>query len=468
MYNASFTIRDNFQFFPILQNRMRPLSLESRGIYMSLWKDMNFEKELESANVKYGSFSRSQGRFEFPSGDYTVGPLLGKGSYGETLQAVHTTENTVCAVKILDMKKTRNQYQFIRNTIKESVINILLEKASENEPTGPFVPRFYEMAIDPTRDLLLIRQERLHGTLADIYDASTKEQNDFTVPETLGDMAYVLNFFYKEFEFNHRDLKSDNVMYTFSSTNKPLVKLIDFGFSCLTWNGVKIAGTHYFPLEAKCFVPSRDLTQFIYEIWYSFRSRFSNKIQQLLQELLTFPTGKRMCRLFEGCKYKGTDVRGWGGELYDFLNLPDVQNPQAVPSILYRRMSEYLGRGSPKKITPLPPIERTETGKVKRCLPEQILNPRTRRCVRRSGKLGRKLMIQTDQRSPSPRDFTFFPITRKRPCPSGKSRNPRTNRCRFRCPSSMIRNPKTQRCVSRVGPVGRRILGEGAKTSPHE
>ncbi len=433
---------------------------------MTLKEGMDFEKELQKAKVKYGSYSRSNSQFEFASGIYTAGALLGKGSFGFSLQATHTTQNTVSAVKVLDMSKTSNQSNFILNTIKESIINIIMEKASEDEPDGPFVPRFHEIAIDPRRNLLLIRQERLHGTLADIYNASTREQNDYNVPETLGDLAYVLNFFYRDLEFNHRDLKSDNVMYTFSKSNKHLVKLIDFGFSCLTWNGVKIAGTHYFPLPSKCFVPSRDLTQYVYEIWYSFRSRFSTKIQKLLEELLTFPTGSKMCELFKGCRFRGTDVRGWGGQLYDFLNLPEVQNPQAVPSAMYRRMSEYLGRGSPKKITPLPPIQRTETGKVRRCLPEQILNPRTRRCVKRSGKVGQRLMMLSDARSPSPRNFTV--VAAKSPCPFQKVRNPRTKRCRYRCPSTMIRDPRTQRCLSRFGPRGRQLLAEGAKTTPHE
>ena len=440
----------------------KTLPLESHGIYMTLRPGMDFEKELQGVKIKYGSFSRSQGRFELPSGVYTVGPLLGAGSFGETLQATHSTQNTVCAIKVLEMSKTRDQHSFIVNTIKESIINIIMEKVSENEPNGPYVPRLYELAIDPQRNLLLIRQERLHGTLANMYDGSTKEQNDYNVPETLGDLAYVLHFFYKKLEFNHRDLKSDNVMYSLSK-NKAHIKLIDFGFSCLTWNGIQIAGTHFFPIETQCYVPSRDLTQFVYEVWYSFRIRFSDKIQDLLKELLTFPTGSRMCKLFKGCSFRGVDAYGWGGELYTFLNLPDVKNPKAVPSAMYRRMSQYMGRGSPKKLTPLPPIRRTETGKLKACLPEQILNPKTRRCVKRSGAIGRKLMLESEMRSPSPGTYMTL---RKPKCPSGKALNPKTKRCRYRCPSSQIRDPKTQRCVSRFGPVGRKVLAQGAKTTP--
>jgi serine/threonine protein kinase len=293
-----------------------------------------------------------------------------------------------------------------------------------------------------------------------MYYSSTQEQNDYNVPETVGDLAYVLNFFYKELEFNHRDLKSDNVMYKLSKSGKALIKLIDFGYSCLTWNGIRISGTNYFPLEAQCFVPSRDLTQYVYEIWYSFRHRFSPKIQKLLQELLTFPTGSRMCSLFKGCSYRGHSVYGWGTNLYDFLDMPEIHNPKAVPSAMYRHMSHYMGRGTPKKITPVPVLQRTETGKVKHCLPEQILNPKTRRCVKRSGAIGRKLLLQSELRSPSPLQIA------EKPCPSGKSRNPKTQRCRYRCPSSMIRNPITQRCLSRFGPVGRKLLAQGAKTTP--
>ncbi len=440
---------------------MKTLSLESHGIFMTLQEGMNFEKELKTAKLKSGSYSRSQGKFELPSGIYTVGPLLGKGAYGETLQATHTIDNTVSAIKVIEISKTRDQSEFIRNAIKESIINIILGKASANQPDGPFVPQLYEMAIDPQRNLLLIRQERLHDTLTQMYSSSTKEQNDYNVPETLGDLAYVLNFFYKELHFNHRDLKSDNVMYKLSKSGKAMIRLIDFGFSCITWNGVQISGTHFFPLETQCFVPSRDLTQFVYEIWYSFRSRFSTKLQKLLEELLTFPTGKRMCSLFKGCSYKGHSVYGWGSNLYEFLNLPEVQNPKAIPGTLYKRMSQHMGRGTPKTVSPILPLQRTETGKIKQCLPEQILNPKTRRCVKRSGIIGRKLLMQSELRSPSPHTF-FVP---EKPCPSGKARNPLTKRCRYRCPPGMIRNPKTQRCLSRYGPMGRKVLAQGAKTT---
>lgn len=442
---------------------MKTLSLESHGIYMTLREGMDFEKELPSVKLKQGSFSRSQGKIELPSGIYTVGSLLGKGSYGKTLQATHSIDNTVSAIKVLDIGKSHNQREFIRNTVKESIINIVLEKTSANQPDGPFVPELYEMAIDVQRNLLLIRQERLYDTLAQMYNSSTKEQNEYNIPETLGDLAYVLNFFYKELEFNHRDLKSDNVMYKLSKSGKAMIRLIDFGFSCLTWNGVKISGTHFFPLNVQCYVPSRDLTQFVYEIWYSFRSRFSMKTQKLLEELLTFPTGNKMCSLFKGCSYQGHSVHGWGSNLYEFLNLPEVHNPKAVPNAMYRHMSQHMGRGTPRKLTPVPAIQRTETGKLKHCLPEQILNPKTRRCVKRSGAIGRKLLLQSELRSPSPGTFH---IPEKPNCPSGKSRNPITQRCRYRCPPGMIRNPKTQRCLSRFGPVGRKVLAQGAKTTP--
>ena len=104
----------------------------------------------------------------------------------------------------------------------------------------------------------------------------------------------------------------------------------------------------------------------------------------------------------------------------------------------------------------------------KPCQSNQIRNPYTGRCVKRSGAIGKRILGNNDQRSRI-----------LKPCPSNQIRNPDTGRCVKRsgaigkrilgnndqrsrvlkpCPSNQIRNPDTGRCVKRSGAIGKHIL----------
>jgi tRNA A-37 threonylcarbamoyl transferase component Bud32 len=107
----------------------------------------------------------------------------------------------------------------------------------------------------------------------------------------------------------------------------------------------------------------------------------------------------------------------------------------------------------------------------KQCPSGKIRNPKTGRCVNRSGRVGKQIVR-------SPRRAT--------PCRSGQIRNPKTGRCVKRsgaigraiasrrrrarskskkpCTSSQIRNPKTGRCVKRTGAIGRSLVPRRRKS----
>jgi serine/threonine protein kinase len=467
-----------FQFFPAYTRRR--MDLRPYGIEYELTDETDPERDLHVGLLQQGSFSKTQARFDMPSGTYSMGPMLGKGTYAESFQVTNLLENTVSVIKVLQVPR-RQFHNTVQNIVKECLINILLERESADQPEGPYVPRFHEICFDPERSLVLLRLERLHGVLADVYNGATAEQNDMYVPETLGDLAHILSFFNKRLAFNHRDLKSDNVMYVYSPSGKLMVKLIDFGFACLTWEGVRISGSLYFPLTDKCFLPSRDLCQFVYEILLTFRKRFSPAIVNLLEDVLTFPLDDKVCKLFQKCQYNRLRVRRWL-DTYDFLNTSSVRNPHTVPDVLYKRMMSYMGRTSPKRTSPVPSMDRTGSVPIRQCLPEQILNPDTGNCVLRSSNVGRNLMEATERRSPSPKAKAKAtaattipedqptpqkPAVRRRatallvPCKSYQMRNPKTRRCRNRCGPNKIRNPATGRCVTRRGRQGRELLAAG-------
>lgn len=119
----------------------------------------------------------------------------------------------------------------------------------------------------------------------------------------------------------------------------------------------------------------------------------------------------------------------------------------------------------------------------KKCKDDEILNPESNRCVKRTGPTGKKILENLKKKAIG-----------KKPCKEDEIRNPDTNRCVKRtgsigrkildnqkksiiksvirrqskrrrqskskiiCEKGKILNPKTKRCVNINGPIGRRIM----------
>ena len=448
---TSQTTQKSFNFLPASRNRGMPtpdrIDLEPYGIRLVLRRGMSLEYEpLSPSRLALGSFSQSQGRLDLPSGTYSVGAKMGSGTYGKVYQVINSITNHVSVAKIV----TPRDIKEVSDLIKECIIHIVLEKESEHEAEGPYVSRFYEIAYDPVRSLLILRTERLNGVLKDLYYASTPEQNDLLAPQTLGDVSHILNFFATKVRFNHRDLKTDNIGYAITPTGKHVVKLIDFGLSCLTWKGVQISGG-YFPFTDACYLPSRDLMLILFELVSYMDDLFTPLLLQLFKDILTFPlkTGD-MCRLYDGCQLgkKRLAARNWKGDIhesvYDFINNRALRNPNTEPAEFHRRMVEFLGQVPHKRTTPMTPVDKRITAQIRHCLPEQVFNPKTRRCVKRSGKVGRKLLCASRLPTPTRRRRATKDL---KPCKTGQERNPATRRCRKACGPMQIRNPATGRCI---------------------
>jgi len=146
------------------------------------------------------------------------------------------------------------------------------------------------------------------------------------------------------------------------------------------------------------------------------------------------------------------------------------------------------------------------------CGAAYIWNPRTSRCVLRTGTVGRRpvaLELRMTLRNEPPRPAPAA-APAGRPCPAGQVRNPASGRCVSRsgnigrrvrfdagnvltprparrprpapavapappapavaaaggprpCPPNQVRNPATGRCVSQTGAIGRRVLRENAE-----
>jgi len=84
---------------------------------------------------------------------------------------------------------------------------------------------------------------------------------------------------------------------------------------------------------------------------------------------------------------------------------------------------------------------------VKNCPPEKIYNPDSKRCVLKTGKIGKAILSGTDINS-TKKDVGIKPHQKK----GEKSKKKKE------CPPDKIYNEATKRCVSKTGKIGKAIL----------
>lgn len=112
------------------------------------------------------------------------------------------------------------------------------------------------------------------------------------------------------------------------------------------------------------------------------------------------------------------------------------------------------------------------------CNEDEVLNPKTNRCVKRTGKIGREILSPQKYKSKCKDDQVLNPktkrcvkkigkigrdLTKHKPSPLRKDDDKSKNKCK----AGEILNPKTNRCVKKDGKIGRQIMdGERKHKSP--
>jgi hypothetical protein len=222
------------------------------------------------------------------------------------------------------------------------------------------------------------------------------------------------------------------------------VRLIDFGFSCVTYNGIYIAGSGG-PAFQHCFLPSRDMTQFLYEM-YKYHPYLPAAVRSLLLAVLTFPgPSGRLCKMYKGCK----GIKEWRNS-YEFLNDKAVVNPNCQSNNLYL-IARAFYEGKPWRpllqagLATVPIPIAAPAVAVAQCPAGKVWNPNTRRCVLATGAVGRALLA-TAAVAPAAVGPAAIGI---KACPATKpDYNPATRRCVKACPAGKRRNPATFKCVA--------------------
>ena len=352
-----------------------------------------------------------------PSGDrYPLDTFLGQGSFGRVIAS-----GTDKIVKIL-----KSHSPSIKQAMLEEIT--LQTKVHEKEPT--VCPKIYAYGYIPTTREYIIVMERYDGTARDLLESDPDPELRLAYYEQVATLLQRL----EPYQFNHRDLKSDNVMYRKDpATGKVTFVLIDFGFSCATIDGKRYAGTQYFTPKEKCFRRSRDLAALVFESLYL----LTGDLQTFANLVLTFQHKGKVCNMAKGCPPL-FPVAKWS-LTYDFLNRSDVENPNTTPEGLLKAIESY------------------RQGGLQSCRAGFVVHPVANQCVAIPPAPAPAALHPGVSPKPHALNPSVKPsATRRRspPCPPGKVRNPKTKRCvkakapaTKSCPPGKVRNPKTGRCI---------------------
>jgi serine/threonine protein kinase len=191
----------------------------------------------------------------------TIQGKIAAGTYGTTYKTDAIFDDAKAVVKVIE----KDAYNSINAVIIEVIIQILLV----NLPIDPvpICPRLYIFAQDDKNYYIVM--EHIVAPLMLYLKHSAK-----VLVDKLCMIVYYLQFAYNHLKFNHRDLKSDNILVD----SKGYCRIIDFGFSCLTYGKMKIESEYKFPKEIlhHCDKKTRDVQSLFYQLLYS--SELKNKV----------------------------------------------------------------------------------------------------------------------------------------------------------------------------------------------
>jgi serine/threonine protein kinase len=278
---------------------------------------------------------------QFPK-NTQIGFKLGGGSYGATYT-------------IKDKKtgySTEEIIKFFKDATDDDEVNDFKQEVAIQQKLTEKIPRSCPKIISsgkakfpepPEREVPAIIMEQYEST-AHAWLKQNNSYDDKALLDFLEQIATILKKA-EAFQFNHRDLKSDNIMFKTVAGPKPWqVKpefaLIDFGFSCATFDGVLYESTAHFPAGTQCFRKNRDLASLLYELVVY--HTLTQNMKKFLQLLLVFEVDGKKCKMAEACP---PEFNGNWHSVYSFLNRDDLKNDNTTPDGLLRAIAKYREGG---------------------------------------------------------------------------------------------------------------------------
>jgi serine/threonine protein kinase len=323
--------------------------------------------------------------------------FLGAGTYGAVYSIQDTTTNKYYTIKV-PRNLGSGSSGSLNDFTEEILTQLILYNQSSDYIEGPICGEILAVALlesegdfgsDSTFFPVII-QEEIYSTLGNYYFKNryeiltnvslTQERREsrlVTLEKNLlqgiAMLCGKLNYLNKlqAFEFNHRDMKSDNIMVNIKADGSiQNIFLIDFGLSCLNIKGHNLGSSKMGGLfrKAKCFNPTRDLSFLINSIIQFFRDKdtkisyLSENTQQFLQNVTTFYVKNKLCNMSKGCDYEisnnpsltdfnkidpitGVNNSTIFSQSYFFLNKNYIFNPKTTPSNLITLIKDYITSG---------------------------------------------------------------------------------------------------------------------------
>lgn len=220
--------------------------------------------------------------------------IIGAGGFGNALQHEDPTK-IIKEIKFYD-KWSRMFNVQPADIIAELLIQYILQVDTEHPS---MVPAIHAIYYDKTKDAIWIVMDKLDKTVDALFESEATETGYVglrTFKNIVSQILEMLIYLNDAYGFVHRDLKGDNTMIksetvmkkTLRGKNKEevinRVKLIDFGFSAMNFEGLRLGSTHTFKNNSPC--RGRQDTTFLFVYFNGMRGIFDSKVQRFLNEIL--------------------------------------------------------------------------------------------------------------------------------------------------------------------------------------
>ena len=272
----------------------------------------------------------------------------------------------------------------INAIIYEAFLHALLYRKLESVGIQSVVPKLYDIVTTTTTGAsakssteiasIWINMELLEGTTLDKwlqakFRASSRTDNSVLLRKILTQIAFILQYLQSSLEFNHRDLKVNNIFVRHHTTpwSRTLtvpslgtqtfdidLVMIDFGFGCVACGsgtpnprGTLLGAGNYFLPEDDCLKVGRDLAHFLYSLHCLFplEELIERDLYEKLHVAMRATRGARTHDLWMGVDAIGNPLVGprpriirFNSGIYHFLREGSTEVPGCAPMALLRAL----------------------------------------------------------------------------------------------------------------------------------